>query len=97
MECLLLLQEKVGAQRRPLSWLFGPQQVEHLIMPSMRDLKQEERTAQRDYPAIDRLPRTDPLWRKPGEQRPGEQSPNHWRTVKEWITTSAQGKRHEHR
>jgi len=97
MECLLLLQQKVGAQRRPLSWLFGPQQIDQPIMPSMRDLKREARTAQRDYPSIDCLPRTDPLWRKPGEQRPGDDSPNDWRTVEDWMKTSAQGTPPDHR
>ena len=97
MECLLLLQEKVGVQRRPLSWLFGPQEVQQLLMPAMRDLKREERTAQRDYPPIDRLPLTDPLWRKPGETRPGERSPNHWRTVQDWMTSSDRTKHREHR
>jgi NADH-quinone oxidoreductase subunit B len=97
MECLLLLQEKVGVQRRPLSWLFGPQQVQQPIMPSMRDLKREERTAQREYHPMDRLPLTDPLWRKPGETRPGERSPNQWRTVEDWIRSSARTRPPEHR
>lgn len=97
MECLLLLQEKVGAQRRPLSWLFGPQDVRQPIMPSMRDLKREERAAQREYDPIDRLPVTDPLWRRPGEKRPGERSPNNWKTVKDWITSRAPTRPPEHR
>jgi NADH-quinone oxidoreductase subunit B len=97
MECLLLLQEKVGVQRRPLSWLFGPQHVQEPLMPSMRDLKRPERTAQREYASVDRLPLTDPLWRKPGETRPGENSPNHWKTVEDWITSSAHTRPPEHR
>jgi NADH-quinone oxidoreductase subunit B len=84
MECLLLLQEKVGRERRPLSWLFGPQDVPPLLMPSMRDLKREERMRQREYPTMDTLPVTDAQWRQPGERRPGEQSPNQWRTLDEW-------------
>lgn len=61
MECLLLLQKKVASERRPLSWWFGPQEVQKPIMPSMRDAKREERTRQREYPTIDVLPRTDLL------------------------------------
>lgn len=76
MECLLLLQDKVARERRPLSWVFGPQEIRQPIMPSMRDLKHDERMRQRDYPTMDRLPLTDLLWRRPGEQRPGEQTPN---------------------
>lgn len=74
MECLVLLQEKVGAQRRPLSWIAGPQDVQPLIMPSRRDSLREYRTTQTDYPEMDRLPLTDAIWRRPGERRPGEKS-----------------------
>jgi len=61
MECLMLLQDKVGKERRPLSWWFGPQEVQKPIMPSMRDAKQEERVRRREYPTTDILPRTDLL------------------------------------
>lgn len=61
MECLLLLQDKVGKQRRPLSWWFGPQEVQKPIMPSMRDAKREERVRRREYPTTDSLSRTDLL------------------------------------
>jgi NADH-quinone oxidoreductase subunit B len=61
MECLLLLQDKVGKERRPLSWWFGPQEVQKPIMPSMRDTKREERVRRREYPPTDKLPRTDLL------------------------------------
>ncbi|HEU4682932.1 MAG TPA: NADH-quinone oxidoreductase subunit B family protein [Nitrospira sp.] len=84
MECLLLLQEQVGRERRPLSWRFGPQEVERPIMPSMRDLKQQTRTKEREYPTVDRLPITDTLGRRPGESRPGERTPNEWRTIDDW-------------
>ncbi len=43
MEGLLMLREKVGKERRPLSWVAGPQGVVHPEMPSMRDRKREER------------------------------------------------------
>jgi NADH-quinone oxidoreductase subunit B len=39
MEGLLMLQELVGKERRPLSWKFGSQTVEKPHMPVMRDLK----------------------------------------------------------
>ena len=47
MEGLILLQRAVGTERRPLSWVVGPQAVERAPMPSMRDLKQRERQAVR--------------------------------------------------
>ena len=83
MECLVLLQEKIGAERRPLSWFFGPKEVQAPIMPSMRDKKQAERQAATEYAPMDRLPLTDPLWRQPGERRPGERSPNTWRPARD--------------
>jgi NADH-quinone oxidoreductase subunit B len=43
LEGLILLQKTVGTERRPLSWMVGPQGVEHAEMPSMRDLKWTER------------------------------------------------------
>jgi len=43
MEGVLMLREKVGKERRPLSWVAGPQDVLRPEMPSMRDLKREER------------------------------------------------------
>jgi NADH-quinone oxidoreductase subunit B len=42
-EGLLMLREKVGKERRPLTWVAGPQNVVRPEMPSMRDLKREER------------------------------------------------------
>jgi len=43
MEGLLLLQNLVGAERRPLSWTIGPQGIERPATPSLRDLKRPER------------------------------------------------------
>ena len=43
MEGLVLLRDMVGQQRRPLSWALGGQEVQRPAMPSMRDLKREER------------------------------------------------------
>ncbi len=44
MEGLLLLREAVGTERRPLSWVVGPQGVSRLPLPSLRDRKREERS-----------------------------------------------------
>jgi len=43
MEGLLLLQQAVGQERRPLGWWFGPQGVERPPRLSLRDLKRPER------------------------------------------------------
>ncbi len=45
LQGLLLLQDAVGRERRPLSWTIGPQGVEKPEAPSMRDLKQAARRA----------------------------------------------------
>ncbi len=44
MEGLLLLRDKVGKERRPLSWVVGPQGVQRPEGTCMRDLRKEERT-----------------------------------------------------
>src|SRR5512138_361345 len=46
LEGLLLLQAQVGTERRPLSWVMGPQGVTRPAMPSMRDIKRPQRQAQ---------------------------------------------------
>lgn len=46
MEGLLLLQNMIGKERRPLTWVAGSQQVERPPMPSLRDLKRPERQKQ---------------------------------------------------
>jgi NADH-quinone oxidoreductase subunit B len=43
LQGLTLLQEAVGSERRPLSWVVGPQGVHRPEMPSQRDLKRAER------------------------------------------------------
>ncbi|MGH9326050.1 MAG: NuoB/complex I 20 kDa subunit family protein [Terriglobia bacterium] len=40
---LTLLQKAVGNERRPLSWVVGPQGVERVPLPADRDLKQAQR------------------------------------------------------
>jgi len=42
-EALLLLAERIGQERRPLSWVVGPQGVHRPEMPSMRDRLRPER------------------------------------------------------
>jgi len=43
MQGLALLQQAVGQERRPLSWVIGPQGTQRKPLPSMRDVKTEER------------------------------------------------------
>jgi NADH-quinone oxidoreductase subunit B len=43
LEALMLLQDQIGKERRPLSWVAGSQDVIKPDMPSMRDLKRDER------------------------------------------------------
>lgn len=43
MQGLVLLQQAVGTEKRPLSWVVGPQGVERGLLPSQRDLKRPER------------------------------------------------------
>jgi NADH-quinone oxidoreductase subunit B len=40
---LTLLQKAVGSEKRPLSWVLGPQGVEKMPLPADRDLKRTER------------------------------------------------------
>ena len=42
---LNLLQDAIGQERRPLSWMVGEQGVYKANLPAQRDLKQEERCA----------------------------------------------------
>ena len=46
MQGLLLLQDAVAHERRPLSWVVGGQGVHRAPLPAQRDLKQAERQAQ---------------------------------------------------
>ena len=43
LEGLTLLQEKVGQEQRPLSWVVGPQGIVQPDMPARRDQKRAER------------------------------------------------------
>jgi NADH-quinone oxidoreductase subunit B len=55
MEGLLLLQESVGKEKRPLSWLIGPQTYGRSPQPSFRDLKTPERQRVRLLPSPDNV------------------------------------------
>jgi NADH-quinone oxidoreductase subunit B len=54
MEGLLLLQDRIGEEKRPLSWVMGPQTVERPQPASMRDSKQSERKKMDHLPSGDR-------------------------------------------
>jgi len=56
MEGLVLLQEAVGDERRPLSWVVGPQGVQRPPSPSFRDEKRGIRQRQQELPMIDQFP-----------------------------------------
>ncbi len=55
MEALVMLQQAVGKERRPLSWLLPDQRVVRAPLPSMRDLKREERRRATTYPSPDHV------------------------------------------
>ncbi|GAB4389276.1 MAG: NADH-quinone oxidoreductase subunit B [Thermodesulfovibrionales bacterium] len=55
MEGLLLLQDLIGKERRPVTWAAGPQGVYRPEMPSMRDLKRDERKKATVLPPPDRV------------------------------------------
>jgi NADH-quinone oxidoreductase subunit B len=44
LEGLLLLRESIGQEKRPLSWVIGPQGIHKAEKVSMRDKKMEERS-----------------------------------------------------
>jgi len=43
LQGLMLLQESIGRERRPLSWVVGEQGVYRAEAPSQRELRREER------------------------------------------------------
>jgi NADH-quinone oxidoreductase subunit B len=43
LEGLILLQKSIAGERRPLSWVVGPQGIERAARSSQRDLKRHER------------------------------------------------------
>jgi NADH-quinone oxidoreductase subunit B len=43
MEGLLMLRDSVGKEKRPLSWIIGPQEVVKPVGKSMKEMKRNER------------------------------------------------------
>jgi NADH-quinone oxidoreductase subunit B len=55
MEGLVMLREQVGKERRPLSWMIGPQGVLKPEGESMRDKKRDDRIKMKNLPSPDKL------------------------------------------
>ncbi len=55
MRGLTLLMDQVAHEKRPFSWVVGPQGVVKQPRPSMRDLMREERSRTTDLPSPDKL------------------------------------------
>jgi len=55
LEGVMLLQQAVGTERRPLSWVVGPQGLERVTSPSLRDLKRSARQQTSDLRPIDEV------------------------------------------
>ncbi len=52
---LTLLTESVGKEKRPFSWVLGPQGIVKPSQVSLRDLKREERTRATDLRTTDQI------------------------------------------
>ena len=55
MQGLMLLQEAIGREQRPLSWVVGEQNVSQIAKPSQRDIRNAERMRARDLTPPDRV------------------------------------------
>jgi NADH-quinone oxidoreductase subunit B len=55
MQGLMLLQESIGREQRPLSWVVGEQKVSQIEKPSQRDIHNAERMRARDLTPPDRV------------------------------------------
>lgn len=55
LEAILLLREKIGAERRPLSWMLEDQRVEEFKTGSNRDAKTPQRMRATDYRPPDKV------------------------------------------
>ncbi len=55
LEALIMLQDTIGKERRPLSWVVGDQDVIKPARPCMRELKREERKQKGDLRPIDTI------------------------------------------
>jgi NADH-quinone oxidoreductase subunit B len=49
MEGLLLLRQAVGSEKRPLSWVIGPQGIRRAEKPSQKDFKRSYRQSFTEY------------------------------------------------
>jgi NADH-quinone oxidoreductase subunit B len=55
MRGLVLLGEAVVSEKRPLSWVVGPQGVVRTVKPSLRDAMRSERQQQTDLRSPDEI------------------------------------------
>ena len=55
MQGLMLLQESIGREQRPLSWIVGEDKVSQVEKPSQRDIHNAERMRARDLTPPDRV------------------------------------------
>ena len=55
MQGLMLLQDAIGREQRPLSWVVGEQNVSQVAKPSQRDIHNAERMRARDLTPPDRV------------------------------------------
>ena len=55
MQGLLMLQDAIGQERRPLSWVVGDQTVVKPDMPSQRDRLLEERSLATELRSPDKV------------------------------------------
>ena len=55
LEGLLLLRESIGKEKRPLSWVMGPQGISRPEKISVRDLKNEERMKMGNIRTMDEI------------------------------------------
>jgi NADH-quinone oxidoreductase subunit B len=56
MEGLVHLRDQVGKERRPLSWLIGPQGIQKPESPSFREKNHDQHTSITELPSPDKLP-----------------------------------------
>lgn len=55
MQGLVMLQEAIGQERRPLSWVAGDQRVVKPVLPARRDLLQAQRNQARELRSPDEV------------------------------------------
>ena len=55
MQGLMLLQEAIGREQRPISWVVGEQNVSQIAKPSQRDIHNAKRMRAKDLTPPDRV------------------------------------------